>query len=74
MAKTESSSAEQTGYHKGSLETLTKERAELQRILQIVEQLMRVHVDALKDLGVDLEKEAKELKQKKDKKPIDELF
>ena len=29
------------------------------RILQVVEQLMQVHLKGLKDLGVDLEAEAK---------------
>ena len=61
---------EQVGFHKGSLTTLAKEREELQRILQIVEQLMQMHVKALKELGVDLEKVAKESK----KKPIDDLL
>jgi len=50
---------EQIGFHKGSLTTLAKEREELSRILNIVEQLMQMHIKALKDLGVDLEKQAK---------------
>lgn len=50
---------EQIGFHKGALTTLAKERQELMRILQIVEQLMQAHLKGLKDLGVDLEKEAK---------------
>ncbi len=53
---------EQIGFHKGSLTTLAKEREEMLRILQIVEQLMQMHVKSLKDLGVDLEKEAKSVK------------
>jgi len=53
------STDEQIGYHKGSLSTLAKEREELVRILGIVEQLMQMHVKALKDLGVDLERMAK---------------
>jgi hypothetical protein len=61
---------EKTGFHKGSLATLTKEREELMRILQIVEQLMQMHIKELKDLGVDLisqaKTEAKKLKGKKD--------
>ena len=46
------------------------------KILGIVEQLMQMHVKGLKDLGVDLEKEAKELQQqaKEAGKPIDELI
>jgi len=54
-----SGSAEQIGFHKGALTTLAKERQELSRILTIVEQIMQMHLKALKDLGVDLEKEAK---------------
>lgn len=50
---------EQIGFHKGSLTTLIKEKQELERILQIVNTLVQAHVKALKDLGVDLEKEAK---------------
>ena len=50
---------EQIGFHKGALTTLAKERQEFMRILQVVEQLMQVHLKALKDLGIDLEAEAK---------------
>lgn len=42
------------GYHKGALETLSKERQELTRILQIVEQLMQMHIGELQDLGIDI--------------------
>ncbi len=51
---------EQIGFHKGSLATLAKEREELIRLINITQQLMQAHLKALKDLGVDLEKEAKE--------------
>lgn len=50
---------EQTGFHKGALSTLAKERQELSRLLQIVEQLMKMHVKSLQDLGVDLTNEKK---------------
>jgi len=60
VKKTEISEAEQVGFHKGALATLSKEREEMQKILGIVEQLMQMHIKALKDLGVDLEKAAKE--------------
>jgi len=50
---------ETIGFHKGSLTTLAKEQQELARMLQIVQQLMQMHIKALKDLGIDLEKEAK---------------
>ena len=72
------SKEEQVGFHKGSLSTLAKERQELARLLQIVEQLMQMHIGSLKELGVDLEKEAKEAMQgappKKPDKPIDEML
>ncbi|MBW2969995.1 hypothetical protein KY309_03900 [Candidatus Woesearchaeota archaeon] len=60
---------EQIGFHKGALTTLAKERQEFMRILQIVEQLMQAHLKALKDMGVDLEAEAKKTTQKK---PLEE--
>ena len=50
---------EQIGFHKGALTTLAKEREELGRMMGIVEQLMQMHLKALKDLGVDIEAEAK---------------
>jgi len=74
MAKKESKD-EQVGFHKGSLATLAKEREELMRILQIVEQLMQMHIKELKDLGVDLQKQAKEVAKKlKGKKPIEDVL
>lgn len=50
---------EQIGVHKGALMVLVKEREEFIKTLQIVEQLMQAHIKALKELGVDLEAEAK---------------
>jgi len=76
MAK-KASKDEQIGFHKGALSTLAKEREEMMKILTIVEQLMQMHIKALKDLGVDLEKAAKEAlkgKGKKKAKPIDEML
>jgi len=66
------SKEEQIGFHKGSLSTLAKERQEMMRILGVVEQLMQMHLNELKNLGVDLEKIAKEAK-KKEKKPIEDI-
>jgi len=66
---------EQIGFHKGSLTTLAKERQELIKMIQIVEQLMQMHVKGLKDLGVDLEQEAKQAiqkTQKESKRKLDE--
>ncbi|MGV8141342.1 MAG: hypothetical protein ACP5NW_02790 [Candidatus Woesearchaeota archaeon] len=76
-----SSKDEQVGFHKGALSTLSKERAEFLRLLQIVEQLMQMHVTALTDLGVDLRKEVEEMKSQADttvkpgkKKPIEDVL
>ena len=69
MAK-EASQEEQIGFHKGSLTTLSKEREEMMRILQIVEQLMQMHIKSLKDLGVDLEKDARDMKGSASKKAV----
>jgi len=77
-AQVEMSDEERIGFHKGSLATLTKEREELLRMLQIVEQLMQMHVKELKDLGVDLVAQAKQVKGQvkniKGKKPIEDIL
>ena len=54
---------EQVGVHKGSLSVLAAERNELVRMITVVEQLMQAHIKALKDLGVDLEAEAKKAQE-----------
>ncbi|MFH1682215.1 MAG: hypothetical protein ABIA37_00310 [Candidatus Woesearchaeota archaeon] len=75
MAKqTEVSKDERIGFHKGALATLTKEREEMLRIIQIVEQLMQMHIQELKELGLDLAAQAKEVKKIKGKKPIEEIL
>lgn len=68
--KSDTGKDEQIGFHKGSLTTLAKEREEMLRILQIVEQLMQMHIKGLKDLGVDLERQAKDMKNNPAKKEI----
>lgn len=68
---------EQVGFHKGSLSTLLKERQEMIRILGIVEQLVQMHMGALKELGVDIQKEAEQVSappQKQKKKPIEDIL
>ena len=54
---------EQIVFHKGSIATLAKEREELIRLINITEQLMQAHIKALKELGVDLETEAKKAQE-----------
>ena len=73
MTEQKTSKDEQIGFHKGALATLSKEREEMLKILSIVEQLMQMHIKELKELGVDLEKIAKEAKVKK-KKPIEDIL
>ncbi|MFC1752929.1 hypothetical protein ACFL96_05985 [Thermoproteota archaeon] len=74
----EASKDEQVGFHKGALSTLAKEREELARMLSIVEQLMQMHVKALKELGVDIQKMAEEAsktpKPKGEDKPIEDIL
>jgi len=72
----EASKEEQIGFHKGSLSTLAKERQELSKMLNIVEQLMQMHIKALQELGVDLVKEAEknDKPSEKPKKPIEDMI
>jgi len=63
-------SQEKIGFHKGSISVLAKEREELVKIVNITEQLMQLHLEELKKLGVDLTKELpKQEKQEKPKGP-----
>lgn len=72
---TQESKDEQIGFHKGSIATLSKEREELLRIIQIVEQLMQMHIKELKDLGVDLAAQAKTTTKKlKGNKDIEDVL
>lgn len=71
--KQEGNKDEQIGFHKGALATLAKEREEMLKILSIVEQLMQMHIRGLKDLGVDLEAQAKALQEKQKHKSTDKL-
>ncbi len=64
------SKEEQIGFHKGSLSTLAKERQELLKLVNIVEQLMQMHVKSLSDMGIDLQKMAQEASEKK---PIEDI-
>ncbi len=80
MANKEGSREEQVGFHKGALTTLAKEREEMLRILRIVEQLMQMHIKSLKELGVDLEQAAKNMKssdsprKNEKKRPIEDMI
>ncbi len=67
----QASKEEQVGFHKGALSTLMKEREEMAKVLSIVEQLVQMHVKALKELGVDLVAQSQKAQQQK--KPTDKL-
>lgn len=64
------------GYHQGALETLSKERQELSRMLQIVEQLMQMHISELQDLGVDVtdDEDAEDDQNTDTDQPIEDLL
>lgn len=61
------------GFHKGSLTTLAKERLELIKLIQITEQLMQAHIKALKDLGINIEEEAKKAEEELEKQKKSKL-
>lgn len=68
---------EQIGYHKGSLTTLSKEREELARLLNIVDHLINMHSSQLKELGVSVESQVKtqdEQNPPKKKRPIEDIL
>ncbi len=64
------SEEEQIGFHKGALSTLSKERAELSKMLNVVEQLMQMHIAELKELGVDLESQAEGVEEQDEDEPV----
>jgi len=71
----QTSKDEQIGFHKGALSTLMKEREEMAKILSIVEQLVQMHVKALKELGIDLMAQAQQAqKPGKATDKLDELI
>lgn len=74
--KEEISKEERIGFHKGALDTLIKERQELLRIVGIVEQLIAMHIEALRELGVNLDElqGRKQERKEKKKKPIEEAL
>ena len=49
------SKEEETGFHKGALNTLIAERNELIKMIANVETIMAMHLKRLKDLGINIE-------------------
>ena len=52
--KTKISKEEEIGFHKGALNTLVAERAELVKMIGNVETIMQMHIKRMKELGVDI--------------------
>lgn len=50
----EMSREEEIGFHKGALNTLISERSELIKMVGTVESIMQAHINALKQLGVEI--------------------
>ena len=50
---------EEIGFHKGALATLVKEREELLRLINIVNALIKAHMEGLEKLGVKPEEQPK---------------
>ncbi len=53
----EVSKEEETGFHKGALNTLIAERNELVKMIQTVEAIMQAHIKRLEELGVKIQPE-----------------
>lgn len=51
------SKEEEIGYHKGALNTLSNERNELIKIIQIVDTFIQGHLKRLEQLGVKVSRE-----------------
>ncbi|MFP4403581.1 MAG: hypothetical protein ACOC3X_01430 [Nanoarchaeota archaeon] len=65
------------GFHKGSLSTLAKEREEFQKLLNVIEQLMQMHIKALKEQGVDIMAQAQQqqnTQQNQSNQPLDDML
>lgn len=56
------SKEELMGYHKGALNTLVAERAELIRIVGVTESLIQAHLKELEKLGVKIPTQSPEKK------------
>lgn len=58
----------QIGFHRGSVDVLAKEQQELVKMVNITQQLLQMHITALKELGIDLEAEMKRAQEAMQKK------
>lgn len=55
----QSTKEELIGFHKGAISVLAIEQQEFGKIMTAVQQQIQAHINALKELGVDLAAEAK---------------
>ena len=55
--------SENIGFHKGSIQTLMGEKAELLKMISTVDQLIQAHNNALKEFNIDYIEELKEQAQ-----------
>lgn len=57
------SKEEQIGFHRGSISVLLREQQELMKMVNVIPQVVQIHVLALKDLGIDYIAEMKKLQE-----------
>ncbi len=50
---------EKIGFHKGSISTLLKEREEMIKIINVIDNLLEAHTDELKKLGINIKRKEK---------------
>ena len=66
-------SDEKIGFHKGSIQTLVGEKAELLKMVNMVDQLIAAHNNALKEFNIDYVEELKKQAQQQDPKNLPKL-
>ena len=47
---------EKIGFHKGSISTLIKEREEMIKIIEIINNLLKAHSEELRKMGIEITK------------------
>ena len=62
------SKEEQIGFHRGSIAVLLREQQELMKMVNVIPQVVQIHIQALKELGIDIEAEARKAQEEYRKK------
>ncbi len=62
------SKEEQVGFHRGSIAVLLREQQELMKMVNVIPQVVQIHIQALKELGVDYIAEIEKLQEEYRKK------